>query len=332
MSRAALLPITDDALRLRYWLRNADTWLQYVDEVVVGVMRSTRRIDQIDHTDECIAYLRAHGNAPPKVRFAKLPPSGDHGIAMDQLLQLTTADYVVFCEDDAWVCRPEAIDQCFQVLESGTADLVGSPRDTGTPAFVDAAQQQLGVLHTSTGESGSAFWPCFLFGRRDLFIQHVSSFTASVIPPGTPAPCVGMTAPVEWRADTAAVASWELRKAGLRVVTRPQFRVGNQVLAGAWRQLSPEWFHVGSLSSIHALDAIVGCRGTRESMGDPVELARRAFWWERVALTAPESSVQLEDLQRVARVIAGAGLSRASIQVWESVYTPWITWQETDPS
>jgi len=44
------------------------------------------------------------------------------------LMANTEADLVVWCEDDAYVRRPAAINEAFEDIEANAFDLVGSPR------------------------------------------------------------------------------------------------------------------------------------------------------------------------------------------------------------
>ena len=86
-------------------------------------------------------------------------------------LHNTNADYIVMCEDDAYVRHPDAVAGAFGRIENGHTDIIGSPRheDYVTSPLQEWGPYTPGVL----AELRHGLWPAFLFIKRRHQNGHV---------------------------------------------------------------------------------------------------------------------------------------------------------------
>ena len=201
MSRAALLPAGPDPFLNAYWLRHYRTWATEVDELLIQVC------GQDD--PEIIDYLQACVDAVPHARVW-FTPRTDHGTVIGQLLEHTDADLVMLCEDDAFVRRAGPVNFHFAQIEQGLTDVVGCPRGSASPELINLAQGKFGTHQVSSGETGPALWPCFLFAKRSDLFRTDRNFGAAGWPGGTEIPGMGSTVN-EVAGDTFVWASFQLR-------------------------------------------------------------------------------------------------------------------------
>lgn len=318
--RAALLPAGGDPFLLAYWLRHYRTWASEVDELRLAVC---------GQDDPAIrAYLRERAAEAPNV-IVTFHPRTDHGMMLGYLVGETSADVVMFCEDDAFVRSPTAVGQAFRRLEDGSTDIVASPRGSASTAFVDTVIERYGTLTAeATGETGPFFWPCFLFARRADLLRTDGYFSAW--PEGTPIPLVGFTAEGQ-AVDTFGWASLQLRRMGLRVTVEPQYRAQKHM--AIW---SPPWFHVGSLSSGYGgyflgdYPADLRQRHFDAIRGDLYDWHKRMSWWQRVWERwdgeLPEHHAAYGAAIR--DYLTGTGMNQADVDEWRRMFDQLVTWPE----
>lgn len=309
--RAALLPTGSDPFLVAYWLRHYESWADQVDELRVNVynVQDKRRAD----------YFRslAKGN----VVITVIPHKLDHGDAIGELVKATSAEYVMLCEDDAFVREPPAIGERFSKLESGDLDIVGCPRSSATPGVINAADAAFGSLPTWNGETGPLLWPCFLFTKRsNLLGKHcgAAGWKAGEQITGT-----GYTAETDEAADTFGKASLELRAAGLRLAAEPQHRASLPTSKGPW-------FHVGSLSSGH--DYYLNTR-EQDSFyaairNDLHDWNKRMSWWQRVHREWDGRLPAAHFLygRSIEAFMKGSGMVQGGVDVWTGMFDDLITW------
>src|SRR5450631_2819642 len=132
MTRAALLPAGGDPYLLAYWLRHYRMWASEVDELRILVNGADPSV--IDYIRSCVAE---HPNA--SVEF--LQGRNDHGDNLRRMADATTADYIVFLEDDAFVRHPGVISSRFEKIERGEVDVIGTARgNAGANLLARAAE------------------------------------------------------------------------------------------------------------------------------------------------------------------------------------------------
>lgn len=321
--RAALLPTPGDPFMLAYWLRNFETWKQQVDELVVFV-------NGANPTDE--HYLRrlvedAGG------KFSWLPQMVGHDRAMLWLLQNTDAEYVVMCEDDAYVRNPGAVGAAFEQIENGEVDIVGSPRHED---YADSPLQEWGPYTPGDlAELRHGLWPAFLFIRRAEMLDTDRVFGDRAWPLGA---YVDGWGPVSREAcqyvgiadshihlDTLFGTTFQLRAKGLTVDLVHHVRLFDASATEQWIVENPPWFHVTNLSTLDvALGAI-----SLDSLPDLDEhgglWTRRMAWWLRTT-SGPGESQRREKLLNFAQ---RTGMTGAALEAWQARFDMWVTWDES---
>ena len=268
MTRAALLPAGSDPFLNAYWLRNYRTWADEVDELHVAVCGPL--------PPEVVDYTRVCVEAVPHATMQHLPQRTKHGQALTLLLGQTSADHIVFVEDDAFVRRPGSIAATFELIERGETDVIACPRDSfASDSVLAAARRRFG-----DEPRGLAFWPCYLFVSREHLEATDRIFDSTLWPAGST--ILGTTLNEDAAADTLIWASYQLREQGLRVSFREPYRIPEPIPSDA------PWFHVGSLSSGHGwgwqndMTPERYAQEIRNWVGLPAgETAKRMAWWQR---------------------------------------------------
>ena len=283
--RAALLPCMGDPFLTEYWLRNFALWRDEVDQLVIGLVNTGGQV-------------RAHIAAlAPQARIIDISYRTPHGRVMGTLYEATTAEEIVFVEDDAYIRRPGVIDAAFGALAE--ADVVGTLRGPDELYGIQFAH----------------LLPCFLFTRRATL--DGLDFDAYNATDGV-------------RRDTFGMASYALRDRRLDVrapylipytaPARPTFE--------GWLAEDPPWFHVGGLSMGYGvwLGNDIGQRPYGEDMG--WDMACRIAWWERCLAETEGSLPQYHARYRAAldALTEQRQVPRTEIDAWHAAFAPWVTW------
>lgn len=316
--RTALLPAGPDPYLIAYWLRNYATWADSVDRLHIIVCAQT------DQTAK--AFIRDRANAVPHAFVSFLDERTAHGTVIELLMEGCKDGLVVLCEDDAFVQQPAVIGECFERIESGAVDLVGTPRMYGSYALFDRAAELW-------GERVAALSPAFLFARLADLRRVVPTgtsehqFGSTHWLPGTRIEALDMVAEDDLVADTFVAASFQLRAMGLRIETRTSYRSAEARPDGTW-------FHVGSLSDGYGC-AFLGPddlrRGkVKEALTDPTDWYKRVAWWRRVHSLAGDGPIEMWRAYGTAlnRFVADAHLPNEVIEWSARAITPLVTWAE----
>lgn len=316
--RAALLPTPGDPFILAYWLRNFETWREHVDELIVFVNGQT------DH--EMVKYdqriIEAHGG-----RMLYSEESVGHDGALLGLTRATDAEYVVWCEDDAYVRTPDEIGRGFADIEEGRFDLVGSPRgedyagqwqDWGPYAPGDLAELRHGL------------WPTFLFARRadllatDLWwLDHLWRLGETITDWGdvTPEACafVGI-AETHVHLDAFFGMTFQLRARGLTTRLIHHVRLFDARATEEWLAEDPPWFHITNISTLSSIECDPASLPDMDAHGGL--WTRRVAWWKHVAGLSerPDAGARAEALTRFA---ARAGMDPFVISAWQRRFAAW---------
>lgn len=328
--RTALLPSAGDPFLLAYWLRHYETWADQVDELRVLV--NGQRIPEVAE------YMQRLIAAAPHAVMEYQPDRLDHGKGIRVLLEQTSADLVVLCEEDAFVREPAAIGRAFARIEAGETDIVACPRGSVSDEIRDAAFHRFGAPPpVRSHEWGNSMWPCWWFGRRSDLLATDRNFSGHSFPAGVPIPELSYTPVEEGSGDTFVHTTYQLLDKGLRVHWEAEYRADRAEMDW-WRDGAP-WFHVGSLSAGYGY---VFCR---EASGYPDSFDRiaisaqdcrpdwekRMSWWQRItADDVPELADHLAQYRdELARFTEQAKLDRPNIAWWSRVFDGWITWADT---
>jgi hypothetical protein len=319
MTRAAVLVCGADPFVTAYWLRHYLTWADQVD---------TLRLIVCGQDDPILReYIAGAIAAVPNAVLVDFAPVLDHGVALRRVMETTTEDVVMLCEDDAFVCRPSAVGEQFEMIERGDTDLVGCPRGTATAPLVSWANSRYGELKAPvTGEAGPLFWPCFLWAKRADLKRTDRHYGAIGWEPG--ATILGQTYEERQSADTFGWSSLQLREMGLRITVQPNFRADLRAMP-AWQNVP--WFHAGGLSTGWGMYVmgppvhdVTHMRGT-----DLTDWTKRMAWWQKLA----EIGDDLADLRpayraSIAKLATDTGMDMAQVEEWRAAFQRLITWPE----
>lgn len=318
MSRAALLPTPGDPILLNYWLNNFEKyWIDEVDHLYIYINTTA---DQ-----EAIDYMRERINRTPKTSQILATFQVQHGDCIDKLLSICQEEYVMLCEDDSYIFKHGKVNDCFQRIESGEYDIVGSKRASCSTEITDTATQLWGLDNSGYGDSGVNFWPCFLFSKKETLLKTDRDFKAKSWQKGeTIIPlnhicedyCVG---------DTFVNTSLQLRAMDLRFWYEQQYHGSphdiEQELRKEWlfNGIS-SWTHAGSLSSGFGgalkKNAIINPDLVKTD-GERLEWERRIQWWQIFLNSAETDKIkQIRDEyeEGINRVIYTFKLSKSNIK------------------
>jgi hypothetical protein len=300
--RAALLPTPGEPHMAAYWLRNFDTWSDYVDQLVV-----------------CVNGPDLGGGDLYEAAGAKVirfPYRLGHDGAIDALLAATDAHHIVLCEDDAYVRDPEVLRWAFAKLEAESVDIIGSPRHE------DYASSPLQVwpqaMTQDKAELRRGLWPAFLFIQRADLLATDRLFGDGRWGIGemvrgwrkvTAEDCafVGI-APDYIHLDTLFGTTFQLRMWAPIIELIHHVRLFDAAAAEQWIDEDPPWFHVTGLSTLDQLDW-------------PLEMlpdygpggglwTRRLAWWRRVG-------VDIEPF------LARADIDPVELAKWDERFARW---------
>lgn len=173
-SRAAILPFPGDPYLLHYWLGlYARFWSEEIDHLYI-YLNSPIESAMVEYIKQTIDYLNPSG----KIIFIYDPVQMEHGAVINKALDLVLEDYIMLIEDDGFIFKPGIVDWCFEKLESGQYDIVGSKRGSCAMEILTRAQQLWGLSYEGEGDHGPNFWPCYFFTRKETLLRTDRNFGA----------------------------------------------------------------------------------------------------------------------------------------------------------
>lgn len=316
-SRAAILPFPGDPFLFAYWYSMFTRyWGDDVDKLYV-YMNSPIGKEVADFCRQLVAN-------DSRVVFHYEPTQIEHGEVINRLLDMVQEKYVMLIEDDCYIWTRGIISQCFNQIESGAKDIVGSKRGSCGLEILQAAMTKWGLDYRGEGDQGCNFWPNLFFCEKTLLTERTNrNFGAKAFPAGQPIKWLDDYVPKEDQfGDTFVEASLQIR------CIVPEDRIG-YVAQYHGHPLDLEhyvehkylfdgyapWVHVGSLSSgIGGLIKDDQNRPLSRRLVDPPagpttlqngptnefetqEYERRVQWWETFYWSAPK--IGLVELKRL---------------------------------
>jgi hypothetical protein len=311
MTRAALLPTGADPFMLAYWLRNYATWSGFVDELHIMVNGPVE--------DEARTYIEACvAAAGAKVYYNK--KRTDHGRVIAQLLRKTRATHIMLCEDDAYIRRPEIVDECFLIAEVG--GIAATPRNGyASNELIAAAAARLGDPY--------AYWPCFVFSSKESLYATDKRFGGINWSVGER--IFERTLTEQAHSDTFVWASWQLRAQGL-----PETLLDNHRLYGQTLPEDAPWVHVGSLSSGHGFMWMSDIRLDNyrneieqfSRLPDGNALQRIGWWWRIWMASDGISDYRARYVKGLTAFRDDLGIGEANVNAYQGVIDRIVTWAE----
>jgi hypothetical protein len=277
MKSVALLPTPGDPLLAAYWLRNYEIWRGEVDELIVLVNGGSAEF--------------------PGANVFRTDRRLGHGQAMRDLIRATSADVVVYCEDDAFVREPGAIRSRLERAYHG--EVIGCPRGGMDPAIAEAATDKWGPIVGPDGSSGHGLWPAFLFARRDAFMATDLRFESTSWQGGERVPGLGYKVPHTMTTDTMTAVAFQLRDLFPITLDVNYKELDQKVFPG-----SAPYFHAGGLSN----DPASMRDGIPPESNEGRDWAHRFWWWRRIGHSYDPKG--------------------QDVDYWTPIIEPWINWDD----
>lgn len=321
--RAALLPTPGDPFMLAYWLRNFETWGWVVDQLTV-------LINGADPADVPLLEQMVTDAGGLVVTY---PNRIGHDGAMLELLRHCPAEYVVLCEDDAYVRHADDVHVAFVSLEVGRADIIGSPRHEDYAS--SPLQEWPRKLTTDHEEVRRGLWPAFLFASRADLLNTDRQYGDRRWNLGETIEGLGITvtpelcefvgiAPDYIHLDTLFGTTFQLRAREPRIELVHRVRLFDAEATETWIEADPPWFHVTGLST---LDQALG-NGPIPDLDEHGGLwTRRVAWWWRTS-NRTDIPGWAERRQQLMAFVKRTGMSWADIDRWNERFDRWVTWNE----
>lgn len=336
-SRAAILPFPGDPLLFDYWYKLfKNVWGTEVDKLYV-YLNSPVEKDVVDYIK---AKLKEDIEAG-KVHLEYHPEQLEHGEVINRSLDLITEEYVMLVEDDGFIFKKGFVSQCFNWLECGAYDIVGSKRGSCGMEVLQAAQKKYGISYEGEGDQGPNFWPCYFFAKKELYLKTNRNFGAKAWPAGTKIEELDHVCTIDQAGDTFVQASLQLRNIvpEERIKYVPQYHA-HPLDLDHYKQRKyvfdgqAPWIHIGSLSS--GVGGVLKdefsrplARRTVDPQGPETKLTnpptsdfeaqeweRRVAWWDTFYWQSP--AIGIAEFKRlygdaVHRVIRQYGLNKKRI-------------------
>lgn len=343
MSRAALLPFPGDPFLLSYWLRSFMVWQREVDRLYI-YFNSPIEQPAADYILSMCSVLY------PKVKVVHHREQVEHGEAINRMLDIVEEEYIMLIEDDTFIFKSGEVDKCFQLIESGTVDAVGSKRGSCGQEIWDEAARVYGLDYSGYGDQGPNFWPSLFFIHKSHLLATDRNFAARSWKRGERIQSLHdyVVQAEVCPADTFVNTSLQLRAKGLQFHYIPQYH-GSPYDAddynnrqNLWDGKAP-WVHVGSLSSgvggllqdghgrclarrmIDPPKEVTALPNAPQTDQERKEYERRVQWWLLFWQSAPDISSDIKEFydlygQAIYRIIGDFGLNEGRIRQVQMMY------------
>lgn len=339
-SRAAILPFPGDPFLFQSWYKMfVKFWRDDIDMLYV-YMNSTIG-------DEVAKFLQDLVKNDNKVTFYYHPQQIEHGEVINRTLDMVKEKYIMLIEDDCYIFTKGIVSSCFNRIESGQVDIVGSKRGSCGMEILKAAQDKWGLAYEGEGDQGPNFWPNLFFCAKELLLKTDRNFGARAWQPGEKIEALDYVVKELQAGDTFVNTSLQLRTivpAG-RINYIPQYH-GHPLDLEHYEQRKylfdgyAPWCHIGSLSSgIGGLIRDDQNRPLARRLIDPPagptvlqnaptnefetqEYERRVQWWEMFYWSAGDGIATLRALYKdgIDRIIDQFHLNRKRIMRRRQIY------------
>lgn len=191
----------------------------------------------------------------PKVHILYHPVGIGNGMPVTEMTLVSREDVIMLLEDDGFIFTSGHVNSCFEQIEKGHYDALGSPRNSCGQEIVDAAIKKYNIDISGYGDKGVTFWPNFFFTKREYLLKTDLNFASKEFAKGVYYKEIDHTMTETQYGDTFVWASLQLRYQGLRFKDIPQFHASPNEIedhrsrVGNWLNTDPYWIHAGSLSS-----------------------------------------------------------------------------------
>jgi len=280
--------------------------------------------------DYVVKYLKSRFDRP-KVKLFYVDRMIDHGEAIKQVLPHVTEENVMLIEDDGLIFKSGMVGWCFEMLESGKFDIVGSKRGSCGTEILEMASKKWGIPIEGLGDQGCNFWPCYFFTHTDL-LRKIDNYSAKMWYEGDYVEPLDFYVMKDQAGDTFVEASLQLRamipQNRIQIVpqyhTHPDDEQHAKEHQSIWDGRAP-WLHIGSLSSgaYNLLDPSTALPASPKTDFERREFERRVQWWmtfwenREIGKLDSYATIYKAGIDRIVSVF---GLNRKSIMRRQRIY------------
>lgn len=336
MSRAALLPMPGDPFILNHFVSNFENiWKDEVDKLYILLNMDVRMPQEIIDVSKSII-----------ANEDKIVPLFTHnmlfqGAALRYMLPEVKEDLIISIEDDTVIVKRGQIDKCFRKLETGEADVIGSPRLVCSKQIADACAKKWNLDYSGYGDKGPTFWPNFFFCRKEDLLRTDLHFEPKGWEKGEYIRELDITAEEVLSSDVFTWLCIQLRAMGLTFYDVPQYHSWTTDLEDLQNGINLgddncPWIHIGSLT-MTAEDLLMFVHDPKDYTGTPrsemekKEYERRYAWLlvflEEAKNCKPELAwLKSKYVHNMNEFIKVFDLSVKHIDALQKVYRRFIRW------
>jgi hypothetical protein len=322
--RAVFLTASGDPFILSLVMRlYRERWRDEVESFYIGYNNYANVSTQV------VQELFAHLVTDDKIRLVYHPKGVGPGKPIADMAHVATEPLVMLLEEDGYIFKPGKVDECFQQIETGVVDALGSPRGSCGPEIWEASKTKYGLDYTGYGDVGPNFWPNFFFCNRSDLLNTDMNFDSKTFKAGEYCPQLDHTFATDNHGDTFVWASMQMRANGVRFGTIPQYHASPDELWFAGQQVDKwsekvdcGWIHAGSLSAGIG-GYITGAPFVTDDDGARFEMETRCAFWKLALAATPTDwffSLRGTYAAGIERLIANSHLSADRVQRKYNLY------------
>lgn len=221
----------------------------------------------------------------PKVQLIWHPNGVGNGVPIAEMALIAKEDLVMLLEDDGFIFTPGKVNECFERIESGEFDALGSPRQSCGKQVYEALREKYNLDYSGEGDRGPNYWPNFFFCKRVDLLNTDMNFASKEFTKGVYYPEFNAMMEESEYGDTFVWAGIQMRFRGVQFGDIPQFHASpNEIEEWEtkrfnWKDgLKPYWIHGGSLSAGIG-GYLSGNIPDTSNLGAKMEIESRVAFW-----------------------------------------------------
>lgn len=250
MTKAGLLSTCGDvfitSLVLKLW---RERWYNEIDHMYINFN------NHCGAPKEVVGEFFEANAGDPKITMMYHPTGIGNGPPQVELLKICNEDLILLLEDDFFIFESGVVDGYFKKIESGEADILGSPRYT-YGEVADAAKKMYNLDYSGVGDKGFGWWPAGFYCKKSDLLKTDLDFGSKEYKAGEYYKELDHTFKETNYTDTFTWASIQLRHLSIhtKIIEIPQYHASPfEIDEHSKRELkwaeNPKYVHGGSLSA-----------------------------------------------------------------------------------
>ena len=319
MTKAALLSTCCDpfttSLCLKFW---KERWYSEVDHFYINLNNHCKV------PPEVIGEFMQYWANEPKITFIYHSTGKGNGPPQVELLKICETDLILLLEEDFFIFESGVVDGYFKKIESGEADILGSPRYT-YGEVADAAKKMYNLDYSGIGDRGFGYWPTGFYCKKSDLLKTDLDFGSKEYKAGAYYKELDHTFTETSYTDTFTWASLQLRYLGLKSIEIPQYHASPFEIEEyekkelKWAE-KPGYIHGGSLSAGWGGYLQNSTPDTNDNSSMQEIETRCAFWQIASETTEGFDSFKKDYQDGIIRLIERANLDNSRIEIKKKIY------------